>query len=94
MVPIGDIKALEDQYAHKHDNAEDATYLEPAQKAQLKTILTEMWSSELKLRTYYPREALPYAYKALRLLKDMQQKSRAYVSKTSIKMPPLKPEKG
>lgn len=92
-IPVGDIKAIEDQYAHKHDNAEDATYLEPAQKAQLKVILTEMWSSELKLRTYYPREALPYAYKALRLLKDMQQKSRAYVSKTSVKMPPLRPEK-
>ncbi|WP_276483016.1 hypothetical protein [Paraflavitalea pollutisoli] len=92
-VPIGDIKAIEDQYAHKHDNAEDASYLEPAQKAQLKLILNEMWSSELKLRTYYPREALPYAYKALRMLKDMQQKSRAYVSKTSVKMPPLKPEK-
>jgi hypothetical protein len=92
-VAYGDIKAIEDQYAHKHDNAEDATYFEPAQKAQLKAILTEMWSSELKLRTYIPREALPYAYKALRLLKDMQQKSRAYVSKTSIRMPPLRPEK-
>lgn len=92
-IAFGDIKALEDQYAHKHDNAEDASYFEPQQKAQLKAILTEMWTSELKLRTYYPREALPYAYKALRLLKDMQQKSRAYVSKTSIKMPPLRPEK-
>lgn len=89
----GDAAALMDQYAHKHDNAEDATYFEPEQKAQLKAILTEMWDSELKLRMYTPREALPYAYKALRLLKEMQQKSRAYVSKTSIKMPPLKPEK-
>lgn len=92
-IAFGDVKAIEDQYAHKHDNAEDASYLEPAQKAQLKAILTEMWSSELKLRMYTPREALPYAYKALRLLKDMQQKSRAYVSKTSIKMPPLRPDK-
>lgn len=89
----GDAAALMDQYAHKHDNAEDATYFEPEQKARLKAILTEMWSSELQLRTYYPREALPYAYKALRLLKEMQQRSRAYVGKTSIKMPPLKPEK-
>lgn len=92
-IAFGDAEAIADQYAHKHDNAEDATYFEPAQKAQLKAILTEMWSSELKLRMYTPREALPYAYKALRLLKDMQQKSRAYVSKTSIKMPPLRPEK-
>lgn len=89
----GDVQSMIDQYAHKHDNAEDATFFEPAQKAQLKAILTEMWNSELKLRTYIPVEALPYEYKALRLLKDLQQKSRAYVSKTSMKMPPLKPEK-
>jgi hypothetical protein len=36
---------------------------------------------------------LPYEYKALRLLKDLQQKSRAYVGKTSVKTTPLKPEK-
>lgn len=89
----GDIQSLIDQYAHKHDNAEDATFFEPEQKAQLKAILTEMWNSELKLRTYIPSDALPYQYKALRLLKELQQKSRAYVSKTSIRMPPLKPEK-
>jgi len=89
----GDVQSLIDQYAHKHDNAEDATFLEPEQKAQLKGVLTEMWNSELKLRTLTPAESLPYQYKALRLLKDLQQKSRAYVSKTSLKMPPLKPEK-
>ncbi|MGN6291591.1 MAG: hypothetical protein ACTHMV_02515 [Chitinophagaceae bacterium] len=89
----GDVQSMIDQYTHKHDNAEDATFFEPEQKAQLKAILTEMWNSELKLRTFIPSEALPYEYKALRLLKDLQQKSRAYVGKTSIKMPPLKPEK-
>lgn len=92
MEPV-DIDALIDQYAHKHDNAEDASYFEPAQKAQLKAILTEMWSSELKLRTFFPAASLPYQYKALRLLKDMQQKSRVFVAKTSVKMPPLRPEK-
>jgi len=89
----GDVQSLIDQYAHKHDNAEDASFLEPEQKAQLKGVLTKMWNSELKLRTLTPAESLPFQYKALRLLKDLQQKSRAYVSKTSIKMPPLKPEK-
>jgi len=88
-----DIDAIIDQYAHKHDQAEDASYFDAEQKAQLKAILTQMWSSELKLRTYFPRESLPYQYKALQLLKDMQQKSRVYVGKTSVKMPPLKPEK-
>ncbi len=52
-----------------------------------------MWNAELRLRTFKPSEALPYEYKALRLLKDLQQKSRAYVGKTSVKTTPLKPEK-
>jgi hypothetical protein len=92
-VAFGNVQAIMDQYAHKHDNAEDATFFEPELKAQLKATLTEMWNAELKLRTYEPQQALPYEYKALRLLKDLQQKSRAYVAKTSIKTSPLKPEK-
>jgi hypothetical protein len=90
---FGDVKAIMDQYAHKHDVAEDATFFEPELKAQLKAVLTEMWTSELRLRTYKPQEALPYEYKALRLLKDLQQKSRAYVAKTTIKTSQLKLEK-
>jgi hypothetical protein len=82
-----------DAYTDKHDNAEDATFLEPAVKAQLKATLTEMWKAELQLRLYQPNDALPYEYKALRLLKDLQQKSRAYVAKTSYNPPPLKIEK-
>ncbi len=80
------------EFGHDHDNAEDATFFEPELKSQLKATLTEMWNSELRLRTYKPAEALPYEYKALRLLKDLQQKSRVYVAKTSSKTPPLKPE--
>lgn len=90
---VGDVSAIMDQYAHKHDNAEDATFFEPQLKAQLKATLTEMWNAELRLRTYRPEEALPYEYKALRLLKDLQQKSRAYVAKSTFKTSPLKPEK-
>jgi len=90
---FGDVSAIMDKYAHKHDIAEDATFFEPEMKAQLKAVLTEMWNSELRLRTYKPQEALPYEYKALRLLKDLQQKSRAYVAKTTVKTASLKPEK-
>lgn len=90
---FGDVTAIMDKYAHKHDIAEDATFFEPEMKAQLKAVLTEMWNSELKLRTYKPQEALPFEYKALRLLKDLQQKSRAYVAKTTVKTAALKPEK-
>lgn len=90
---FGDVQAIMDQYAHKHDIAEDATFFEPELKAQLKAVLTEMWSSELRLRTFKPQEALPFEYKALRLLKDLQQKSRAYVAKTTVKVSKLKEEK-
>src|ERR1700712_3403297 len=84
---------FQDAYTDKHDNAEDATFLEPAVKEQLKATLTEMWKAELQLRMYKPAEGLPFEYKALSLLKDLQQKSRAYVAKTSYKSPVLKAEK-
>lgn len=90
---FGDVKALMDEYAHKHDIAEDATFFEPELKMQLKAVLNEMWSSELRLRTIKPQEALPFEYKALRLLKDLQQKSRVYVAKTTLKATKLKLEK-
>lgn len=90
---FGNGDAILDAFTDKHDNAEDAGFLDPETKKQLKAVLTEMWSAELQLRLFRPREALPFAYKALRLLKDLQQKSRAYVAKTSTKTPPIKMEK-
>jgi hypothetical protein len=97
--PVGDIKnygnaaVILDKYTDKHDNAEDAGFFDPALKAQLKATLTEMWKAELQLRLYKPQDALPFEYKALRLLKDLQQKSRVYVAKTAYNPPPLKLEK-
>jgi hypothetical protein len=90
---FGDATKILDVFTDKHDNAEDATYFEPRVKQQLKATLSEMWKAELQLRTYRPREALPFAYKALRLLKDLQQQSRAYVAKTGVKVTPLNPAK-
>lgn len=90
---FGNAALILDAFTDKHDIAEDATFLDPETKKQLKATLTEMWGAELKLRTFKPQEALVYEYKALRLLKDLQQKSRAYVAKTSIKTAPIKLEK-
>jgi hypothetical protein len=90
---FGNAEKLLGAVSHKHDQAEDATFFEPAQKAQLKATLTEMWKAELQLRLYKPAEALPFEYKALRLLKDLQQQSRVYVAKTSFKPPPISPDK-
>lgn len=86
-------QALLSAVTHNHDNAEDATFFDPETKKQLQATLTEMWKSELRLRTMKPREALPFEYAALRLLKELQQSSRVYVAKTGVKMPPLKLEK-
>jgi hypothetical protein len=90
---FGNADVIKDKYTDKHDNAEDAGFFEPGQKAQLKATLTEMWKAELQLRLYKPQDALAFEYKALRLLKDLQQKSRVYVAKTSYNPPPLKLEK-
>jgi hypothetical protein len=79
-----------DEYTDKHDNAEDAQFFDPTVKAQLKATLTEMWKAELQLRLYKPDAALPFEFKALRLLKDLQQKSRMYVAKTAYNPSPLK----
>jgi len=97
--PVGDINnygnaaVILDKYTDKHDNAEDAQFFDPELKKQLKATLTEMWKAELQLRLYKPQDALPFEYKALRLLKDLQQKSRMYVAKTSYNPPALKLEK-
>ncbi|RAU84349.1 DUF4175 family protein [Pontibacter arcticus] len=89
-----DPQALLDPYMHKHDQEGEATIFEPAVKAKLKGALAQMWEAELRLRTHKPKEALPFEYKALRLLKQVQQSSRAYVAKTGFDAPPLKePEK-
>lgn len=90
---FGEAAKILDVFTDKHDNAEDATFFEPGVKQQLKATLNEMWKAELRLRTFQPQEALPYAYKALRLLKDLQQQSRVYVAKTGVRVTPLNPAK-
>jgi hypothetical protein len=90
---FGDGAAMMDAITDKHDNAEDATFLDADTKKRLKAVLNEMWKAELQLRIFKPQDALPFAYKALRLLKDLQQSSRVYVAKTSLKTTSLKPEK-
>jgi len=90
---FGNAAKILDQFTDKHDNAEDATFFDAETKKELIATLTEMWNAEIHLRTFKPQEALPYEYKALRLLKDLQQKSRVYVAKTNFRTTPLKPEK-
>ena len=90
---FGNAAKVLSEVSHQHDVAEDATFFDAETKKQLKATLTEMWNAELKLRIYQPEQALPYEYKALRLLKDLQQQSRVFVGKTGVKTTPLDPAK-
>ena len=81
--------ALMDPYMHKHDDSETADFLEPAVKAKLHAVLDEMWAAELRLRTGQPAAARPYEYRALRLLKQVQQQTRAYVKKAGFTPTPF-----
>ena len=81
--------ALMDPYIHKHDDSETADFLEPAIKAKLQAVLDQMWAAELRLRTSQLKAALPYEYRALRLLKEVQQQTRAFVKKAGFTPPPM-----
>ncbi len=83
---------LVEQFAHLHDSEENATLFAVSIKAQLKAALAEMWQAELHLRTHHPEQALPFEYRALALLKDVQQRERAYVQRVGFEPAPLKPE--
>jgi hypothetical protein len=82
--------AVINEFGHSHDSAENATLLAPLIKTQLKAAVAQMWDAELRLRTYQPEAALPHEYRALELLKDVQQRSRAYVQRVGFEPPPIK----
>ncbi|HAS45676.1 MAG TPA: hypothetical protein DCS93_34655 [Microscillaceae bacterium] len=75
---------------HIHDIMEEATFFDEVLKKQLRQALRNMWESELRLRTNRPKESLPFQYKALKLIKQIQQKSRVYVERIGFEPPPIK----
>lgn len=77
------------EYGHVHDTAEAATLLDPETKETLRAALRNMWDSELHLRQGDPAAALPFAYKALGFIKQVQQASRIYLARTAIEVPPI-----
>ncbi|HVI59742.1 MAG TPA: hypothetical protein VM619_12850 [Luteimonas sp.] len=82
----GDIVA---EYGHVHDQPEAATLLDPETKELLRAALGQMWQSELHLRQGDPAAALPFAYKALGFIKQVQQAERIYLARTGIEIPPI-----
>ena len=81
------------QATHEHDVEENATRLAPQVKATLQAALAQMWDAELRLRTSDPQAALPFEYRALELLKEVQQSARAYVRRVGFEPPPLEPDR-
>ncbi len=77
------------EYGHTHDHAEAATLLDPQTRATLKAALDQMWSAEGELRQGRPEQALPYAYKALGFIKQVQQAERIYLARVGPELPPI-----
>jgi len=77
------------EYGHTHDNAEAATLLDPETRRILKSALDQMWQAELHLRQGKPDLALPYEYKALEFIKQVQQADRVYLARVGSELPPI-----
>lgn len=82
----GDVLA---EFGHTHDHAEAATLLDPETRTTLKAALDQMWQSELHLRQGEPSKALPYAYRALGFIKQVQQATRIYLARVGPELPPI-----
>ncbi len=74
---------------HRHDDAENATLLGQSVKVRLKAAVSAMWQAELHLRVHEPEQALPFEYRALELLKSVQQEARVYVQRVGFEPPPI-----
>ncbi|MDH5824433.1 hypothetical protein QFW77_15775 [Luteimonas sp. RD2P54] len=81
------------EFGHTHDIPEAATLLDPQTRETLRGALREMWQSELHLRQGAPAEALPYAYRALELIKQVQQADRIYLARVGPELPPIDPSR-
>src|SRR5690606_29209044 len=78
---FGNVGDVLEEFGHTHDIAEAATLLDPETRETLRKALGEMWQSELHLRQAAPGDALPYAHRALALIKQVQQAERIYLQR-------------
>jgi hypothetical protein len=88
-VSDGGVAAVVAAFGHTHDEAEAATLLDPETRVLLKAALDAMWLAEGELRTAHPERALPHEYRALRLVKRVQQASRIYLARVGLQLPPV-----
>lgn len=76
------------EFGHPHDES-PASSLDPAVRGVLKKAVDEMWQSERELKTGHPDQALPYAERALRFIKEVQQATRIFLSRVGPELPPI-----
>ncbi|HRO28092.1 MAG TPA: hypothetical protein PLD19_11755, partial [Luteimonas sp.] len=86
---FGDAGGVVETFGHIHDIPEAATLLDPETRETLRAALREMWQSELHLRQAAPTQALPYAHRALELIKQVQQADRIYLQRVGSQLPPI-----
>lgn len=86
---FGSVDGVVEEFGHMHDIAEAATLLDPETRATLRQALDQMWQSELHLRQGDPKQALPFAYKALEFIKQVQQAERIYLARVGTELPPI-----
>lgn len=79
-------------FGHAHDDS-PASSLDPETRAILKKAVDEMWQSEVQLRQGHPDLALPFAYRALRFIKEVQQATRIFLSRVGPELPPIDPSR-
>ena len=75
------------EYGHMHDKPEAATLLDPDTRRLLKAALDQMWQAEGQLRLAHPEAALPFEYKALGYIKEVQQAERIYLARVGVRLP-------
>jgi len=78
------------EFGHAHDEGEAATLFDPRTRARLTEAVDQMWQSEGALRGGDPVRALPFANRALVLIKQVQQATRVFLAKVGgSELPPI-----
>ncbi len=89
LEPGATTREVLEAFGHTHDDAEAATLLDPETQKLLRAALGKMWQAERHLRTGEPTAALPYEYRALDYIKQVQQATRIYLARVGLELPQL-----
>lgn len=86
---IGQMPDFMADFVHTHDSAAMATLFDDETRETLQAALSAMWNAELQLHLSKPKLALPHEYRALDLIKQVQQANRIYVKRAGFEPTPL-----